>query len=175
MLGAFVFRPLGDRWGRKPVLVATTAFFGLATVTPAFSTSVEMLIVLRFVTDIGLEGAMPAAITLTAEFCPAQRRYTLVTLTFCGFTIGSAAARLSASHIVAVYGWQGVLELGGVLPPLITTTGFSMQNAAPMTATPAIGGTVRTIVIGRMMDRFEPHRVLALAFQPKGGFGVAGA
>ena len=31
MAGAFVFGPLADRIGRKPVLVATTLFFGLAT------------------------------------------------------------------------------------------------------------------------------------------------
>jgi AAHS family 4-hydroxybenzoate transporter-like MFS transporter len=27
MVGAFIFGPMADRWGRKPVLVATTAFF----------------------------------------------------------------------------------------------------------------------------------------------------
>lgn len=263
MVGAFVFGPLADRWGRRPVLVATTAFFGLATVASAFSTSVEMLTALRFVTGIGLGGAMPAAITLTAEFCPAQRRSTLVTLMFCGFTIGSAAAGLAASRIVAAYGWQGVLELGGLLPLLlvvllawklpesprflaltgaapervaqvlarvvpgmdlrgatfttsgaargmpilqlfreglaggtlliwatffmsllvfyllsswlpllITTAGFSMQNAALMAATLATGGTIGAIAIGRLMDRFDPHRVLALAYLLAGSFVV---
>jgi MFS transporter, AAHS family, 4-hydroxybenzoate transporter len=59
---------------------------------------------------------MPAAITLTSEFCPERKRSSLVTLMFCGFTIGSATAGLAASHIVAAYGWQGLLVLGGVLP-----------------------------------------------------------
>lgn len=261
MVGAFVFGPLADRWGRKPVLAATTAFFGVATLASAWSTSVEMLAALRFVTGIGLGGAMPAAITLTAEFCPERRRSTLVTLMFCGFTIGSAAAGLAASRIVAAYGWQGVLELGGLLPLLllpaliwrlpesprflalrgaapervakvlariapgadlsgatfttasaapgtpmlqlfreglaagtlliwatffmsllvfyllsswlpllITTAGFSMQDAALMAATLATGGTVGAIAIGRLMDRFDPHRVLALAYLVAGGF-----
>ena len=43
MVGAFVFGPLTDKVGRKPVLIATTAFFGGATVASAFATSIEML------------------------------------------------------------------------------------------------------------------------------------
>ncbi|WP_203073447.1 MFS transporter [Falsiroseomonas ponticola] len=261
MVGAFVFGPLADRWGRKPVLVATTVFFGLATLASAFATSVEMLTVLRFVTGIGLGGAMPAAITLTSEFCPARKRSSLVTLMFCGFTIGSAAAGLAASHIVGAFGWQGLLVLGGVLPLvlvpvlaavlpesprylalrqapaariaaimqpiapatdlsglrfssavrprglpiaqffrgglatgtlliwttffmsllvfyllsswlplLITTAGFSLANASLMAATLATGGTIGAVLIGRLMDRFNPHRVLGFAYLLAGAF-----
>ena len=97
MAGAFVFGPLADRVGRKPVLVATTVFFGLATFASAFAPDIQTLTALRFVTGLGLGGAMPAAITLTAELCPEKRRSSLVTLMFCGFTIGSAAAGLAAS------------------------------------------------------------------------------
>ena len=120
MAGAFVFGPLADRVGRKPVLVATTVFFGLATFASAFAPDIQTLTALRFVTGLGLGGAMPAAITLTAEFCPEKRRSSLVTLMFCGFTIGSASAGLAASSIVAAFGWPGLLMLGGVLPLLLT-------------------------------------------------------
>jgi AAHS family 4-hydroxybenzoate transporter-like MFS transporter len=116
MVGAFIFGPLADKVGRKSVLVITTLFFGAATLASATATSIEMLTALRFVTGLGLGGAMPAAITLTSEFCPERNRSSLVTLMFCGFTIGSAAAGLAASHIVAASGWQGLLVLGSVLP-----------------------------------------------------------
>src|SRR5690242_2489040 len=59
---------------------------------------------------------MPMAITLTSEYCPERSRSFLVTLMFCGFTIGGAFGGLAAAGIVASYGWQGVLILGGVLP-----------------------------------------------------------
>jgi AAHS family 4-hydroxybenzoate transporter-like MFS transporter len=263
MAGAFVFGPLADRVGRKPVLVATTAFFGIATFASAFAPDIQTLTALRFVTGLGLGGAMPAAITLTAELCPERRRSSLVTLMFCGFTIGSAAAGLAASSIVSAFGWPGLLMLGGVLPLLltpvllvllpesprylasrgaepgrvravlarmtpaadlagaafaqpvkapgspvgqlfrdglglgtlliwatffmsllvfyllsswlpllITTAGFSMQHASLMGATLATGGTVGAILIGRLMDRFEPHRVLAGAYLVAGGFVI---
>jgi AAHS family 4-hydroxybenzoate transporter-like MFS transporter len=74
------------------------------------------LTLLRFLTGLGLGGAMPNAITLSAEYCPERRRSSLVTLMFCGFTIGSAVGGLVVAQIVVEYGWRPVLVLGGVAP-----------------------------------------------------------
>ena len=137
MAGAFVFGPLADRIGRKPVLVATTVFFGLATFASAFAPDIQTLTALRFVTGLGLGGAMPAAITLTAELCPEKRRSSLVTLMFCGFTIGSASAGLAASSIVAAFGWPGLLMLGGVLPLLLTPVLLALLPESRATSRPA--------------------------------------
>ena len=119
MAGAFVFGPIADRIGRKAVLIFSTVGFGLASIASAWATNVEMLAVWRFVTGLGLGGAMPMAITLTSEYSPERSRSFLVTLMFCGFTIGGAFGGLAAAGIIAHYGWQGVLILGGVLPLIL--------------------------------------------------------
>ena len=62
--------------------------------------------------------------------------------------------------------------LSSWLPLLITTAGFSMENAALMGATLATGGTFGAIVIGWLMDRFEAHKVLALAYLVAGAFVI---
>ncbi|WP_407530232.1 MFS transporter [Methylobacterium oryzisoli] len=116
MIGAFLFGPLADRFGRKATLIVTTAFFGLASLASAWSTSIEMLTVLRFITGLGLGGAMPNAITLTSEYCPEHRRSFLTMAMFCGFTVGSALGGFAAAHLIADYGWPSVLVIGGVLP-----------------------------------------------------------
>src|ERR687898_2405169 len=102
--------------GRRAILVLTTAAFGVASVLSATATSIEALTIWRFVTGIGLGGAMPAAITLTSEFCPERNRSFLVMVMFCGFTMGGAAGGLAAAELIADFGWEGVLILGGVLP-----------------------------------------------------------
>jgi len=101
MAGALVFGPLANRVGRKWMLVSTTLAFGVASIASASADSVEALTMWRFVTGIGLGGAMHTAITFTSEFFPSGARSLLVTEMFCGFAIGSAVGGLVAAGIVA--------------------------------------------------------------------------
>lgn len=119
MAGAFLFGPLADRFGRKTILMVCVAFFGLASLASAYSTSLEMLIALRFLTGLGLGGAMPNSVTLSSEYAPERTRSMLVMTMFCGFTIGSALGGVAAAHIVAEWGWRAVLEIGGILPLML--------------------------------------------------------
>jgi AAHS family 4-hydroxybenzoate transporter-like MFS transporter len=119
MIGAFVFGPIADKIGRKAVLIFATVGFGVASILSAWAANVEALAFWRFVTGLGLGGAMPMAITLTSEYSPERSRSLLVTIMFCGFTVGGASGGLAAAGLVANYGWQGVLILGGVLPLIL--------------------------------------------------------
>lgn len=119
MIGAFIFGPLADKIGRKRALILTVLFFGSTSLASAWATNLTELTVLRFLTGMGLGGAMPNAITLTSEFCPDKRRSFLTTLMFCGFTLGSALGGLAAAQLVAGYGWSSVLLLGGIVPLLL--------------------------------------------------------
>ena len=59
---------------------------------------------------------MPMTITLASEFCPAARRSSLVTLMFCGFTLGSASAASLRRACCPDFGWRVLLVGGGVAP-----------------------------------------------------------
>ena len=50
---------------------------------------------IRFLTGLGLGGAMPNAVAMTSEFNPHRRRATMVMIMFCGFSVGRRAGRLS--------------------------------------------------------------------------------
>src|SRR6185503_2136187 len=86
MIGSFAVGPAADRFGRKTMLIVSVLGFGGCSVASALSPDISTLIALRFLTGLGLGGAMPTAITLTSEYCPKRRRSSLVTLMFCGFT-----------------------------------------------------------------------------------------
>jgi AAHS family 4-hydroxybenzoate transporter-like MFS transporter len=119
MIGALCFGPMADKVGRKRVLVISVLVFGFASLASALAPSLQILIILRFVTGLGLGGAMPNAITLTSEYCPSAKRSGLVTLMFCGFTVGAAAGGLMSAQLVSKIGWEGVLAIGGALPLLL--------------------------------------------------------
>jgi AAHS family 4-hydroxybenzoate transporter-like MFS transporter len=97
------------------VLVFATASFGVASVLSAMSGSLDELMIWRFVTAVGVGGPMPSAITLTSEYCPAQP-----VLASRGDVLrvhpGGAHGGLSSAVLIADFGWQGILMLGGALP-----------------------------------------------------------
>lgn len=119
MVGAMTLGPLGDRVGRKPVLLASFAGVGLFSLLTGFSGTSEELIVLRFLTGVGLGGTVPNAIALTAEYAPGRHRAALVTLVFAGFPLGAGLGGLATAPLIEDFGWRAVFFAGGVLPLLL--------------------------------------------------------
>jgi len=119
LVGSFLFGPLSDRYGRKRLLLVTTGLFGAMSLVSGLAGSITELTALRFLTGLGLGGAMPNAITLCAEYSPERRRATLVTLMFCGFAVGMACSGFIATAVIPTLGWRWVLYLGGVVPLLL--------------------------------------------------------
>lgn len=119
LVGSFVFGPLSDRFGRKPIIFSTCILFGTMSLLSSFSSTMAELTILRFMTGLGLGGAMPNAITLASEYCPDHRRGSMVTLMFCGFTVGMASSGLIAAGLIPAFGWRSVLIAGGIAPLLL--------------------------------------------------------
>jgi putative MFS transporter len=74
LAGAFVFGRLADRIGRRPVLMATVLIDACFGVASAFAPDFTWLLVLRFLTGIGVGGTLPVDYTMMAEFLPSDRR-----------------------------------------------------------------------------------------------------
>jgi AAHS family 4-hydroxybenzoate transporter-like MFS transporter len=71
------------------------------------------------VAGIGLGGALPNALALTGEYCPARRRATLVVIMFCGFSLGSILGGGLTAALISQFGWRPVFLVGGALPLLL--------------------------------------------------------
>lgn len=153
MAGAFLFGPLADRFGRKTILMVCVAFFGLACLASGCSTSLSMLIALRFLTGLGLGGAMPNAVTLSSEYSPEKHRSVLVTTMFCGFTLGSALGGVLAAHVVAGFGWRAVLIVGGVMPLVLLP---ALMVALPESVRYLVAKGLRLDDVRRLLQRIAP-------------------
>jgi AAHS family 4-hydroxybenzoate transporter-like MFS transporter len=119
MIGALVFGPLADRIGRKKIIIFSTLAFGIGALITVFVQDANTLVAIRFLTGLGLGGAMPNAIAMTAEFNPRRRRATMVMIMFCGFSIGAALGGLLAAALIPNFGWRSVFVVGGVAPLLL--------------------------------------------------------
>jgi MFS transporter, AAHS family, 4-hydroxybenzoate transporter len=116
MIGALLFGPLADRIGRKKIIIFSTLAFGIGTLVTSLVNDVNSLLAIRFLTGLGLGGAMPNTIALTSEFSPHRRRATMVMVMFVGFSIGAALGGLLAAALIPPFGWRSVFVIGGAAP-----------------------------------------------------------
>jgi AAHS family 4-hydroxybenzoate transporter-like MFS transporter len=117
--GQLALGPVADKIGRRALIIGCTAVFGVFTLIAATASSLTALLVLRFIAGVGLGGAMPNAIALTAEYSPQRRRATIVMIMFTGFSLGAAFGGVVAAGMISSYGWRSVWYIGGALPLLL--------------------------------------------------------
>jgi AAHS family 4-hydroxybenzoate transporter-like MFS transporter len=116
MISGCVAGILADRLGRRPLLLFAVALFGAGNAATAYCDSLSMLVVLRFVTGLGLGAAMPCAVALVSEYAPARRRALIITSMYCGYTLGGAAVGWLTPQIAPQHGWRAMFLVGAVLP-----------------------------------------------------------
>jgi AAHS family 4-hydroxybenzoate transporter-like MFS transporter len=116
MMGALLFGPIADRFGRKPTIVLCAVIFGVFTIGCALTGTVEQLMVFRLLAGLGLGGAMPNAIALMSEFAPQQSRARLATILVCFFSLGAAIGGFLAAAVIPSFGWRAVFWIGGLVP-----------------------------------------------------------
>src|ERR1700753_963308 len=131
MLGGLFFGPLADRFGRKRFIVICTALFGLFSLLTALTETPAQLMALRFLTGLGLGGAMPNAVALAVEYFPKRRRASAVTMVFVGFTIGAAIGGFAVAGLLRTYGWPVVFVIGGIIPLFLLSLVFFIVPGAP--------------------------------------------
>jgi AAHS family 4-hydroxybenzoate transporter-like MFS transporter len=119
MIGALIFGPVADRIGRKNIIVFSTAAFGIGTLATVFAEDISSLLVIRFLTGLGLGGALPNAVALTSEFSPHRRRATMVMAMFVGFSVGAALGGLIAAALIPAFGWRSIFLIGGIAPLIL--------------------------------------------------------
>ncbi|WP_291685707.1 MFS transporter [Bradyrhizobium sp.] len=118
LFGALLSGPLGDRFGRKPLLVISVAFIAVFSILSAYAWSIPSITMMRFLTGLGIGGAMPVTVALTSDYSPIQRRGTLIMLMFCGNTLGGFLGGQLVAQILPIFGWQSIFLAGGI-PPLL--------------------------------------------------------
>lgn len=118
-LGAIGFGAIADKVGRKRLLLIASVLIGVFTLLTAFAHSFGALMLCRFLAGIGLGGATPCFIALTAEYTPERHRATCVTLMWSSFPLGAMTGALVNSRLLEHFGWQMIFYIGGVLPLVI--------------------------------------------------------
>jgi len=114
--GAVFIGPLGDRYGRRMILVLSCLSYGILSLIALMATNLTELIALRFLIGIGLGSVMPNALALAGEFAPQKHLARAMGMVGIGITFGGVVAGMVAAWLLPTHGWHGIFFVGGILP-----------------------------------------------------------
>jgi MFS transporter, DHA2 family, multidrug resistance protein len=118
---------LGDRIGRRRVLLTGAAAFGAASIVAAFSTSAEMLIGARAM--LGIAGATVAPSTLSLirnMFLDSRQRTTAIGVWGTSFAVGGAVGPLVGGVLLEYFWWGSVFLINVPVMALLLIIGPKM-------------------------------------------------
>src|SRR5690606_21814970 len=115
---------LGDRIGRRRLLLTGAAAFGVASVLAAFSTTAGMLIATRALLGVAGATLMPSTLSLIRNMFQVDRERTFaITVWMTGFIVGSAIGPLVGGIILQFFWWGAVFLLGVPVMLLLLVSG----------------------------------------------------
>jgi AAHS family 4-hydroxybenzoate transporter-like MFS transporter len=123
LFGSAIFGWIGDRYGRKPALIAANLLFGVMTFAAAYSTDLTQLFWLRLVAGLGIGGVIPNVVAINAESAPRNLRATLAIIAAGCVPMGGALAGFVSAAVVPHYGWPILFFIGGVVPVVFALAG----------------------------------------------------
>lgn len=121
-IGAALLGPLGDRFGRKPLIFWSILIFALGTMATPLADSVATFIAIRLAASIGLGGVIPNLLALVAEYSPARSRGKIVASVATGQLAGGMAGGIVSGWAIPLFGW----------PPIFFGAGIASIALAPI-------------------------------------------
>jgi len=160
VLGTTCAGSLGDRAGRRPVLIGCVTVFGVFSLLSVLVDSPLQLAGVRLLTGLGLGGGVPLAIALVSDLAPPMAQWRLVSLMSAGIPVGFTLGGLLAGHLVAVFGWPAIFAFGGVLPLAMVPL---LALRLPESIGPSRTARPRNLVAALFRDGLAPNTTLLWA------------
>ncbi|MGO9604987.1 MAG: MFS transporter [Candidatus Binataceae bacterium] len=128
--GGIIFGFIGDRFGRKPAIVATVTIYGIGTLLCAASHSLAQLIVYRSITGLGVGGGWAPGQSLVAESVPADRRARYGAYVQTGAPLGILLAAAVSGYVAPAIGWRATFALSALpaFPVVIAVMRFLPES-----------------------------------------------
>ena len=123
-VGAFLFGRLGDRYGRRPALMASILLYSIMELATAFSPSLQAFIVLRALYGIAMGGEWGIGASLAFETVPIRSRGLVSGILQAGYPCGYLLAAVVFGLLFDRIGWRGMFVVGAA-PALLVLYIFS--------------------------------------------------
>ena len=136
-VGAFLFGRLGDRYGRRPALMASILLYSAMELATAFAPSLYVFIALRALYGIAMGGEWGIGAALAFETVPVRSRGLVSGILQAGYPCGYLLASVVFGLLFDRIGWRGMFVVGAA-PALLV---FYIYGKVPESRTWTAGRT----------------------------------
>lgn len=123
-VGAFLFGRIGDRYGRRPALMASILLYSAMELATAFAPSLHVFIALRALYGIAMGGEWGIGAALAFETVPVRSRGLVSGILQAGYPCGYLLAAVVFGLLFDRIGWRGMFVVGAA-PALLVLYIFS--------------------------------------------------
>lgn len=130
-VGAFIVAPQADRFGRRPVMLSALGLLAIALLLTGISTNIWQLLVLRFITGVGLGTLVVCLNTTVAEFTSVKVRNLCLAIMHTGFTMGMIGGSGIAALVLEPIGWHAIFLSAGIMNVFTFLAGLFLLAESP--------------------------------------------
>lgn len=112
LVGALTAGAVGDRFGRKRVMLAASVWFSVGMAATALTTSATTFGFFRFLTGVGVGMIVATGGAIIAEFAPRGRKNLFNAIVYSGVPAGGVLASVLAILLLDAIGWRGLFLIG---------------------------------------------------------------
>ncbi|MFZ9660786.1 MAG: MFS transporter [Chitinophagaceae bacterium] len=114
-VGAMFFAPYADNVGRKSLMLISAVIMSSCIYLTKFADNINVLMIFRFLSGIGLGAMLACTAALTAEYTPNKSKDFWVSIVIMGTPVGAVISGLASATVISMGGWQHAFEWAGMI------------------------------------------------------------
>lgn len=113
-IGAMFLASKADIIGRRAMILLSAAIMGLCVWCTILAQNVETLLVIRFISGVGIGSMLASTATLASEYSPTKTKDFWVSFVMSGYPVGAVLSGMVAAKIVPIDGWRAMFQMAGI-------------------------------------------------------------
>jgi benzoate transport len=113
-LGSVLLGNFADKFGRRPTIIFCLTIMSVGMLLASMVGSVNQLLVVRFVTGIGIGGMLAATNAMVAEYSNQKSKNLCVMLMAAGYPVGAILGGMVSTQLLELFDWRSIFVFGAL-------------------------------------------------------------